>query len=323
MTLPRAALLRALPALPALLALLAWTPPARAQTCTVASATGVDFGTNLRGAPTDQVDVAGVVTLSCSGGGKGQTRRACLALGTDVPVPHPRQMAAGAGTLAFQLYDGTPSGPVIATSGSESGALIMERTFAAEPNTPVMVAFPIAARLFAGQTAAPGTYNAALTIAIGAGNLNGGCTTADVAPQPSTFIATAHVGTDCTLSIPDASFGSVTRLSSPIDTSTTATVTCSSGAPWSLSLDAGSIPGNTYAARRMGLGGTGPGAVAYQIYRDPGPANVWGNGTMGTVTRTGTGTGAAQHVPIYLRVPAQGPQPEGTYSDRVTATLTF
>lgn len=306
-----------------IMASLAWAAPARAQTCTVASASGVNFGTNLRSSPTDQIDVFGVVTLSCTGGGNGQTRRACLALGTGAPVPNPRTMASGASTLNFQLHDGTPNGPVIATAASESGGIIMERSFAAEPNTPVTVTFPIAGRMFAGQTVASGTYNATLPISIGSGNLNGGCTTADLTAQASNFIATAQVGADCTLSIPDVSFGTVTRLTSPIETSTTAVVTCTSGAPWTLSLNAGSTPGNTYASRRMSLGGSGPGVVEYQIYRDPGPANVWGNGAMGTVTQTGTGTGTTQGIPIYLQVPAQPPRAEGTYSDRVTATLTF
>jgi spore coat protein U-like protein len=307
-----------------LAALSAWPAIAGAQTCTVQSAGGLNFGSNLTGSPTNQTDAFGTITLSCIGGGNGQTRRACLALGNDAPVPNPRRLVSGANTLNFQLYDNSTSGPIVATSQSESSGRIMEQTFVANPHTPVIVSFPIAGRLFAGQVAASGTYTLALPISVWAGNDNaGGCGPGDPLPQASSFVATASIGADCTLSIPDVSFGTVTRLTSPINTTTSATVTCSNGAPWTLALNAGSTPGNTYVSRRMSLGGSGPGTVQYQIYRDPGPANVWGNGTMGTVTRSGTGVGTPQSVPIYLQVPVQGPQAEGTYSDTVTATLTF
>lgn len=304
--------------------LFGWSATVSAQTCTVQSTSGLNFGTNLKGSPTDQIDVFGVVTLSCTGGGNGQARLACLALGADAPVPDPRSLVAGANTLNFQLYDNSTSGPIVATSQSESVGRIMERTFTANPHSPVIVTFPIAGRLFAGQVAASGTYTSTLPISVWEGNTTGaGCGPGDPIPQASNFIATAHVGADCTLSIPDVSFGTVTQLTSPIDAATNATVTCTSGASWTLAMSAGSTPGNTYAARRMSLGGSGPGTVQYQIYRDPGPANVWGNGTMGTVTRSGTGVGTPQSVPIYLQVPAQAPQAEGTYRDTVTATLTF
>lgn len=300
-----------------------WPAIAGAQTCTVQSPGGLNFGANLRGSPTDQIDVFGSITLSCSGGGNGQTRRACVALGNGASVPNPRTLVSGASTLNFQLYDGNTSGPVVATSQSESAGRIMERTFVANPHTPVVVNFPVAGRLFAGQVAASGTYTLALPISVWAGNDSGGCGAGDPLPQAASFVATAQIGADCTLSIPDVSFGTVTRLTSPLTTSTNATVTCTSGAPWTLAMSAGSTPGNTYASRRMSLGGSGPGAVQYQIYRDPGPANIWGNGAGGTVTRSGTGVGTPQSIPIYLQVPAQAPQAEGTYRDTVTATLTF
>lgn len=307
-------------------ALFGWSATALAQTCTVASSSGINFGSNLSATPTGQVDVNGTIVLTCIGGGNGQPRRACLSLGADAPVPNPRKVASGASTLNFQVYDTSSSGVVIATSTSESTGMIMERAFTSgSPNgTPVNVSFPIAGRLFAGQTAPAGNYSLALAIATDAGNLTpGSCAPAGMIPQASSFPVNAGVVADCTLNIPDVSFGTVTRLTSPINATTNATVTCTSGAPWTLAMNAGSTPGNTYASRRMSLGGSGPGAVQYQIYRDPGPANVWGNGTMGTVTRTGTGAGTPQSIPIYLQVPTQGPQAEGIYSDTVTATLTF
>lgn len=309
----------------AVAALLGWSAMASAQTCTVASSSGLNFGSNLSGAPTAQVDVSGSIVLSCVGGGNTQPRRACLALGTDAPVPNPRQMTSGANTLGFQVYADTAGGTVVGTQNSESGGVILEQGYTTgAPGAPSLLTFNIAGRLFAGQNAASGNYSLALSIATDAGNLSpGSCAPGGMVPEGSSFPVNAGIGADCTLSIPDVSFGTVTSLANPIDTSTSASVTCTNGAPWTLSLNAGSTPGNTYAQRYMSLGGSGPGVVQYQIYRDAGPANIWGNGTAGTVTRTGTGTGTAQSIPIYLQVPAQPAQAEGTYSDTVTATVTF
>lgn len=317
---------RSLWVLLAVVVLLGWSTAAGAQTCTVASSSGLNFGSNLTGSPTAQIDVSGSIVLTCVGGGNAQPRRACLALGTEAPVPNPRQMTSGANTLNFQLYDSTVGGPVIATASSESTGAIMERAFTtgSPPGTPVNVTFPIAGRLFAGQTVTSGNYSLALTVYSEAGNLGaGGCLPGALIPAGGNFVVNAGMGADCSLNIPDVSFGTVTSLASALNTSTNATITCTSGAPWTLSLNAGSTPGNTYAQRYMSLGGAGPAAVQYQIYRDPGPASIWGNGAAGTVTRTGTGTGTAQSIPMYLQVPAQPAQAEGTYSDIVTATVTF
>jgi spore coat protein U-like protein len=67
--------------------------------------------------------------------------------------------------------------------------------------------------------------------------------------------------------------------------------------------------------------GAGPSTVGYQLYRDSGRTQVWGD-TAG-LTYGGTGDGATQSIPVYGRVPAQAPQPSGTYVDTVTATVTF
>ena len=68
-------------------------------------------------------------------------------------------------------------------------------------------------------------------------------------------------------------------------------------------LNAGSGSGGTVSLRRM----TGPSGatIAYTIYRDGGRTQIWGNGTSGTFTVTGTGTGAADARTGYGRVPPQ------------------
>ena len=49
---------------------------------------------------------------------------------------------------------------------------------------------------------------------------------------------------------------------------------------------------------------SGGNLLSYNIYTDAARANVWGDGTGGTVTiASSTGTGAAQNVTVYGRVP--------------------
>jgi len=65
----------------------------------------------------------------------------------------------------------------------------------------------------------------------------------------------------------------------------------------------------------------GANSVAYQLYRDSGRTQVWGN-TVGTDTVAGTGTGSAQPLTVYAIVPAQTTPPAGTYTDTVVVSVT-
>lgn len=73
---------------------------------------------------------------------------------------------------------------------------------------------------------------------------------------------------------------------------------------------------------------SGPGAdfVGYELYRDSGRTQRWGNDTAGG-SNTVNGSGASQTNPtvltVYGRVPAQGASEPGAYSDTVTVTLTY
>ncbi|OYR19401.1 spore Coat Protein U domain protein [Brucella thiophenivorans] len=69
---------------------------------------------------------------------------------------------------------------------------------------------------------------------------------------------------------------------------------------------------------------TGPGGatITYSLYRNAARDTVWGD-TTGTNTLAGTGTGAAQQLTVYGRVPPQNTPAPGTYTDTVTATITY
>ena len=70
------------------------------------------------------------------------------------------------------------------------------------------------------------------------------------------------------------------------------------------------------------MGGPANASLLYFLYRDVARSLNWGN-TVGIDTVSGTGTGNAQSLTVYARVPAsQSPVPGG-YRDTIVAMVTF
>lgn len=137
------------------------------------------------------------------------------------------------------------------------------------------------------------------------------------------FKATVTVNDACTVSVIDMAFAAQTVAGGNIPGDSTATstyqVTC--GLPttgWTLSADGGTH-GNL-AQRQMKLT-TGPDVLNYQLYRDVGRLEVWGDGTGGTFTITGIGSTGAP-VTYYGDLPGQAVTAAGNYDDDLVATIT-
>jgi spore coat protein U-like protein len=122
----------------------------------------------------------------------------------------------------------------------------------------------------------------------------------------------------CTVSTTGLNFGNY-DVFSPLNDDITATinVNCQSGTGYSIWLNNGS---GTFASRTMT---NGPHVLAYNLYVDPTHLTIWGDGTSGTVTVSGTGTGANAGTPVYGRIPAGQNASVGTYADLITVTVTF
>jgi len=69
---------------------------------------------------------------------------------------------------------------------------------------------------------------------------------------------------------------------------------------------------------------TGPSSshLAYKLFSNSGHTTNWGN-TVGTDTVAGTGTGAAQSLTVYGQITAAQFVRPGSYTDTVTATITY
>ena len=106
-----------------------------------------------------------------------------------------------------------------------------------------------------------------------------------------------------------------------LDTATsTVSVTCTNTTPYNVGLSAGLATGATVVTRSM----TGPASalLGYQLYRDSAHSLNWGI-TIATDTLAGTGNGSAQPLTVYGLVPAGQYVAPGTYSDTITATVTY
>jgi spore coat protein U-like protein len=115
-------------------------------------------------------------------------------------------------------------------------------------------------------------------------------------------------------------FGTNGVIDANIDATSAVIVQCTSGTPYNLGLNAGATAGATVDNRLM----TGPAnaTIAYSLYTTAAHSAVWGN-TVGTNTQTGTGNGAPQTFTVFGRVAPQNTPGAGTYTDTVTATLTY
>jgi len=134
----------------------------------------------------------------------------------------------------------------------------------------------------------------------------------------TTFNVTATVQATCLISASNLGFGTYTG--SAIATTTTLSVTCTNGTTYNVGLNAGTSAGATVSARAM----TGPGAAIldYALYQDSGHSTNWGN-TVGTDTKSGTGNGSAQTLTVYGNLTGNQYPTPGSYSDTITATITY
>lgn len=314
-----------------------WHKPAEAAndiSCT-ASMTDVAFGSV--DPQSSQTDASGTLDYNCTNSAN-QTRYAtiCFSIGDGAQgagQTNPRQMQDTSGDiLKFQLYQNASYSTVWGSSffGAFNAPYTVNLTVPRRRGQTYGVVSGSATmygRVLNGQTTAiPGAYqnafsggHTAITVNEGNNTPPNSCDTTITGSFP--FTVTANVQNKCTVSASTLDFGtpagvlnaSINIAPQPI------AVTCASGTPYNIGLDGGLNSGNNINARKMILGAN---SVAYQLYRNAGRTQVWGN-TVGTNTVAGTGTGTAQNLTVYGQVPAQTTPPAGTYTDTVVVSVTY
>jgi spore coat protein U-like protein len=146
---------------------------------------------------------------------------------------------------------------------------------------------------------------------------------------PANLTVTLTVTAACTINATTLAFGSTDGISLTtiaVTASTTVSVTCTSGSPFTIGMGQGSNYGS--GNRNMASGGN---LIPYGLYTDPAWTDAWtttteNNGCSGPANScyVGTGTGSAQSVTIYGKVPTMATAPAaGSYTDTVLMTITY
>jgi spore coat protein U-like protein len=265
-------------------------------TCTPTSV-GISFGT-FSGS---QVTNIGSIGLTCSGNGN-VTFAVTLSTGSGTYTT--RLLKNGAPSLQYNLYRDAAFTQVWGDGTGGSNAV----PGSINVNSAQIVTLPLYAKLPGQAIPGQGGYGDTITVTV---TTNQGTIT-------GSFLVTAVVQPACTISATTLAFGTYAGVQT--DGQSQISLTCTNYATWNIGLSAGTFAGATVTARKM----TGPSgsALAYSIYRDAARTLNWGN-TVGTDTLTGTGTGSAQSVPVYGRVPASQAAPSGSYQDTIIGTVTF
>ncbi|HXY97168.1 MAG TPA: spore coat U domain-containing protein [Steroidobacteraceae bacterium] len=141
----------------------------------------------------------------------------------------------------------------------------------------------------------------------------------------ATMMVSVTVEASCTVSANPLAFGSYQPGRGPVSGRTTLAVLCSQGAPFVVALDAGTA--GSVAQRVMTMGTAG---LQYNLYTTPAHTTVWGDGTQGSATVSGTGHGlmssAAITETVYGRLldsPGNAGLAPGLYTDTITLTITY
>jgi spore coat protein U-like protein len=122
----------------------------------------------------------------------------------------------------------------------------------------------------------------------------------------------------CSVSTQGVSFGPYNPISgSAVDGTGNVVVTCDTGTAYAIALSSGSA---TYADRTMTSGSD---VLHYNLYTSLAHAIVWGDGTGGSSTVGGSGTGAAVDMPVYGHLPGSQNVPAGNYTDTIVVTVDF
>jgi spore coat protein U-like protein len=302
------------------LVLLGTTPANSAASCSI-SMQNVAFG-SVDVTPGTAVDTTATLQVTCSGSPP-MGERLCINLGAAAADDATSRQMTGpsSATLRYDLYanaarttlwgswqDGyhSPGVQVDVVNGTTS--------------------YTVYARLFGSQqSAASGSYTSSFAAnpvlqyrdKMGAGNcpVSGGNTTT----TSTTFTSTVTVLPSCSVSVSNMNFGTRAFLTSNVDATSTVTVTCSTGASYTVALSYGNT--GTSATNRKLVSGAN--SVTYGLYKDAARLTGWGIFSLVGELVSGTGSGSAQALTVYGRVPSQSTPPPGTYSDVVLVIVTY
>lgn len=143
------------------------------------------------------------------------------------------------------------------------------------------------------------------------------------ATATTNLTVSATVGGVCTIATTPVSFGTV-NAASFTNAQGAMTVQCVNGVSYTLTLSKGGAA--LGATRAMVVGGVA--VVNYELYKDAGLTQIWGDSGFAGTYPTGTGvagtsTGVGQSLTVFGRAQALSSTAPGNYQDIVVATINF
>jgi len=242
--------------------------------------------------------------------------------GSPLALTGPRSMLSGGNALQYEIYSdasrtvrwGSMSVP---TSGTPPALFIK---LPAGLGNPASGSQTLYLKIFAGQQSAPlGNYlsnfatiqtGILATLAIVGTCIVPGLAQADFSIQ-------ALIENECDVTADPMNFGAQGVLSANIDAAADIHVTCTLGTSYTISLGNGEN-GASQTTRKMAKGSS---MISYGLYSDPSRSVVLGSEVGSTLP--GTGTGFADTVTVYGRVPPQLTPEAGSYQDTVVVSVTY
>jgi spore coat protein U-like protein len=244
----------------------------------------------------------------------------------------PRTLKNGANTIQYDLYQDSGYGVQwgATTLGTTPISVTLNKPIISG-NATVSTSVTIYGKIAANQPTVPTVNNsstfyaqdfAATDTVLGVGFyilLAPTCATVTGTAGAFPFEANATVLNNCTITATTVAFAPAGLLTRALNAAGNLSVQCTNSDAYRIALDGGSA--GSVTARKMQR--SGGGAVGYQLYLDSAFNVPWGDGTGGTSMLTGTGTGLTQTIPVYGVVPVQATPAPGSYSDTITATISF
>ncbi|VVD66963.1 secreted pili protein involved in motility and biofilm formation [Pandoraea morbifera] len=299
---------------------------AAAQTCSVGAPTlAFTAFSPISGAA---LNATGTIPVTCTWPvlGANPNVKVCLALNAAQPLT----LTNAANAIRFGLFVDAAHAN---TWGSSPGSMIALTMTAPLLGGTLTQNVSFYGKIDAAQTTVPtrGNANTVYSRAFGPADMSlqyasyallapaPACGSAMTAAPGVPFTSNVTVINNCTIAATNITFDSQSTLTSDVSGSGQLTLQCTNNDAYRVALSGG-LSGSV-SARRM-TGATGA-SVDYQLYLDSARTTIWGDGTSGTSTLTGIGSGLIQFIPIYARVPSQSTPLPGVYTDTVTATIQF
>ena len=315
-------------AIAALLIALLFIAPAQAQSCSEAYGPGAYGDVDILSGAASNTSVS--FTISCTGTAN-QTVRLCIDVSSGDTVGGAgavRTLVNGSNNLLHGIY----SDPARSSEwGAWGGATLLfafgaggvQRDLPLGATGAASLTLTMYGRINGGQqtlppgnytwtTASPGFSYSVTTAACPTGTLF-------FRPPAAANVWTATISPNCLVTATNVDFGSSGIIAANIDAAGALIVRCTNTTPYIVSLSNGTGGGTGPTDRRMINGAQ---SITYGLYQDAARTLPFGSAS-GTDTASGTGTGLAQPVAVYGRVPPQATPAPGTYSDTITVTITY